>query len=512
MAREISKGFSDMHLGMSFSSILELAQTMDVAGRKHGITEEILKSPYVYMLVCPQNETLRCGARIVGTYSQQDGAFHIRRCDTVHSCDPKNVSSAAAVELANPRYAAMRVGEIVEVFTYKMLKMGYFEVYSLVQSLGEACAGEAKENAANTTKAGDQGVSFRACLRHFEAEFRGLNPRAVTRTGDREFFFMHPEYSSYLRNIMELKVYERPTGFLVVGFLYDPNDEPVVQSLLLTEASKAASIRSFLSYHPSDFYIVDLDIEVIDVFKTAKVEFFVKTRSVCAYLEESNEDDPLSFQYFRDCNYGEKAYLDLEPRYYLRRHCPVKLFNLNNMPVADPDYITDSLLALAFFDCLSALIWLVSDDLRGRISIAREAMESRLPESITDMLEELGHQRPSRDIDFEMEQPRRQTVPGGLVVEAPSRDLQVPSACVCPCGKFQEYLVPCVHAVRKMQALGIDPYLYVSTVYSRDNITRLCPIVPVVNVRAGFRSVPGRRLRKAERSSSENSSDQLIEI
>lgn len=489
--REVAKSGIEAHLQAPFSSIVELARAMDGAGCKCGVTQEVVKTPYMYMLVCPKNETLRCGARILGAYSPADGAFHIRRCETAHSCDAKDAVAAAVQELRNPRYARMRVGEIVEIFAYKMLGMGYFEVYSLVQAMGRL---EDKENAGNARRVDARDESlFPACLKHFEGEFSSLNPGVVAEAGEREFFFRQPEYSKHLRNIVELRVYERPTGFLVVGFLYDPGDEPVVQSMLLTESPKAASVRSFLVRNSLSFYIIDLDIEIIDVLKAAKVEFFIKTRSVCAYLEESGEDDSSAPQHFYDCNYGDRVYLDLDPRYYLRKYCSVGLFNLNNMPVADPDYITNSLLGLPFFDCLNGLLWLISDDLRCRISIARESVDNKLPESVTELMEDLGHHRPQRDIDFEIKQCRA----------------QVPDVCACPCGKFQEYLVPCVHAVRKMQSLGIDPYLYVSTIYSRDNITKLPPITPVVNVRAGLRSASSKQQRPDQSSSDSNSVDLL---
>lgn len=372
--------------------------------------------------------------------------------------------------------------------------MGYFEAYTLVRGFYN---GGCSENMGNArVKAGD---AFAECLKCYEAEFKKLNPSITTRIGNEEFFYKQGDYSNHLRPIVELKAIQRPEGFLVLGLLYDSNNEPVIQSLLLTETSKVASLRTFLAYNAANFYIIELDCEVIDTVRSFGIDFFVKTRDVCTYLDEPDTEEAIAFQRFLNCNYGDREYLKLEPRYYLRRYCKTDLYGLNNMPPVSFDFVGPEVLALPFFDCLSSLLCSIANCMDAKRQTVYETPELLLSDRVAEYLEDAA----------------RHIAEGGaaFAVDDWSRSCDL-EACYCPCGKFQEFLIPCIHAIQKMNSLGIEPYLYVSSVYSRDKLLKLHPPVPVVSLPAGSGASCGGSSLRAESSttSNENNSELAIEI
>ena len=82
----------------------------------------------------------------------------------------------------------------------------------------------------------------------------------------------------------------------------------------------------------------------------------------------------------------------------------------------------------------------------------------------------------------------------------------------CECGKFQEFLIPCIHAVKKLQSLNVDPYYFVSSVYSKDLLFKLDEMVPVANIRmSAFKNKYLIKKKTDKNSSEENNSDQALE-
>lgn len=485
---------SSIQLGAVFRTITELTQAMVAVGQRLGINKEVLCSPYVCMLVCSVGGEKHCDAHLLGMYSQRDGFFHVRRCSLTHGCSSCSTRQALEQEVSKPRYMHMRLGQVTEELLGRGYKVGYRDVYELLHSVLERNSKENVENSRAKT-----GGSLAACLKCYEAEFKMLNPGIVTRIGEGEFFYKHTDYSSILRPVSELKMLQRPDGFLVLGLLYDSNNEPVVQSLLLTEAPKARSLKIFLAYNSANFYIIELDSEIIEIMHALGMDFFVKTRDVCMYLEEPETEDAIAYQRFLNCNYGDREYLNLEPRYYLRRYCKASLYGLNNMPPVSFDFASPEVLALSFFDCLSSLLCSLAIYMEARCQVVYETPEFLLSDRMTEYLEDAARR---------IAEDRSATLRDDWIQ---SCDLE---ACYCPCGKFQEFLIPCIHAVQKLSSIGVEPYLYASSIYSREGLLKLRSPVPVVGLPAGCSVSCGRGNLRTElsTSSNENNSELAIEI
>jgi SWIM zinc finger len=496
------KIFIPMNKLKPYATRTELLNEINIIGCANDIREEILNNANVYMLCCEHQNETSCEAKIIGMYSPKDKAFYIKRADLAHKCS-RNDDSSLKCEISKQKYRNMRIGEIVENLVSKKYKIGYFEVFRILKAMrarrisfdnDNQNSEHSKENCSNMAMIkknviGSSSSDEFDCLSEFEREFKILNPRIETHYKSGQFFFKCNEYAKILRNIVEIKVYERPTGFLILGILYDPYNEPLIYSMLLTEHNKKESLDSFISYMKNDFYIIDLDCEIIDVLKSRQIGFFIKTRSVCAYLEEDIDDDPESYQYYHDCNFGDREYLNLEKKYYLRKHCPKNMFNLNNCCIVDMDFISAIVLSLPFFECLNSLIWLTSEDIKLRKPNFTDSLENRICDSVVDQIEENVENVPINNYEVDLVNKR------------------------CGCGKFQEFLVPCVHAIKKMG--DCDPYYYVSNVYLKDSMLRIHNIVPVVDIRifAYKNKQNSKKSRKVDRNSSEEqNSEQFAEF
>ena len=300
-------------MATSFATRIEMVNEINKIGAIHQIKEKHSNTAYTYVLMCENSHDSGCEAKILGIYNQKDRLYHIKRQDIFHNCEiVKNAEAVLIHEISKKRYSKMRIGEILEILTEKKYKVSYFDIFKVLfskQTPGRSLTDKSfrntfndKENSTNSIHQSmkmdnirvDESILKYECLKAFEVEFNLLNPKIVTKIKANQFYFTRPEFSEVLRNIMELKVYERPCGFLILGLLYDPTDEPIVQSMLLTECSKKESLESFIQFNSiaNNFYLIELDSEIIDVMRQNNVNFFVKTRSVCKYLEEPNDDDP----------------------------------------------------------------------------------------------------------------------------------------------------------------------------------------------------------------------------
>lgn len=539
-----------------FDSRTELVQWIAQQSASHGVTRVLYDRPHAYMVCCPRISS--CGAMILGMYSPAARKYSIRRLNTLHACQDTAILQAAIHELSKPRYSGMRTGRIAEQLLQRGFEFGYLEVFSIMRhsvqypSLHPSEAENPRNRMSQrtghhcTAPTSLQYAELHECLLCYAAELRQLNPSLFVLVSENGFFLKQPGHSRHLRRISELKVFTRPTGFLVAGVLFGPSNEPIVESFLLSDRDKKTAIEAFLRGHslfrsahglagtsaPSagDFFLVDLDSTVIDILKAAGVGFFIKTRSVCSYFEDISEDDPLSFQYFHDCNYGHREYLNLEPAFYLARSCPRPLFNLNNAPICDLPFITDTVLSLPFTDCLNALIWLIGEDIASRQAAVREGPEHRLPDSIIEFINGALASTPINSIDFKPEQPlplplsQPLPLPHGHDSPSPAPSISQPPvsradllsrALVqgCPCGKYQEFLVPCIHATKKLQLYGLNPTEFVSSVYLLDNLLALDKLIPAINMKPRLLEMPPIWSKPAKKEPREEPFlDGLIEV
>lgn len=512
-----------MTLG-SFTRRGDLVDEINRLGALYDIKSEFIHNQHIYMLCCSTQLESKCEARILGMYSQQDKMFHIRRLETIHSCS-KNIKKESALqyEIQKPRYSGMRLGQIVEAI-YPKFKAGYLEVYRAYSRVRGGIWGEQKENRSNTVLGSTMGTEFPSdgffvgergiesmfcstdypkkdgsacqdpdemvadCLASLKDEFESLNKGMGCRASESSFFFKHIQMGDHLRDVSELKVYSRHGRTVIFGLLFDPCDDHIVQSCMVSDEPKTRALEAFIDWDSQvsnpghqQFFIVDPDGDVMQVLKSKGVPFFIKSRSVSLYLQESKEDDPGAFEYFTELNYGDKEFLEIEKSLYLKRHCPKQMFNLNNAHAPDFEFVTPLMLSLSLVDCATALIWLVHDDLKTRKTFSTEDAECRLPEAIVDFLEECSETEPRAEYEADLER------------------------AYCGCGKFQENLFPCIHACKKIRGLGQDPLMYVSSVYSKDNLLRIHDISPVVNIRMYPQKAKAvQKKRKSDMSNAED--------
>jgi hypothetical protein len=81
--------------------------------------------------------------------------------------------------------------------------------------------------------------------------------------------------------------------------------------------------------------------------------------------------------------------------------------------------------------------------------------------------------------------------------------------CYCECGKFQENLFPCLHAYKIIKNMNKDPFLYVSSMYSKDKFLKIEDLHPVVNIKVhpNIARVNNKR-KKNDQSINQNDSEE----
>lgn len=473
-------------------------------GTSHDITEESMNTPNIFMLSCT-NKNERCEAKIIGMYSQKDNLFHIKRIDSVHTCQ-KNLKRELAFQFEIKKIHkalstekmmndCLRIGKIVEKF-YNKFKIGYLEVFKAINDIDSSLVinkftgfDDNKENNPDALFIDENKIfdyescrdtvisqktedSLTECLQYLKEEFMSMNQHVKCVVNKTSFFFKHMQMSNILRKPVEIKMYTRNEGTIIMGLLFDPSNEHIIQSCLVSDESKLRALEVFLENDNSSsknteglddnkpFYIIDFDYEMIEFLNSRKIPFFIKSRSVFQYLHESRDEDPNSLSYFNEINYGEREFLNIEKSLYLKKFCPVNLLNLSSAFYPDFEFITPYILSLPLVDCITSLIWLISDDIKTRkASINQEDYDSKFPEALIDYFEEIKDMEPKIQCKVDLEN------------------------CECECGRFQENLFPCIHAYHLIKSMGKDPLLYVSNVYNKENLLKIDDIIPVINIK-----------------------------
>lgn len=530
----------------------DLVNEINKLGTLYDIKDEMIDNPQVFMLCCT-NINEKCEAKILGLYSQKDKHFHIKRIDSIHTCS-KNTKKEAALFAEMQKYPEIkRTGELVEKISAKF-KVSYYDVFKAQHKGNLSLEFFDKENLRNTGNMFLSELGYSAerdlmnfqktedlkleCLLALKQEAMEMNSNLKSACNRNNFFMKNIQMSKVLRKVTELKIYPRQNGTLILGLLFDPCDEHIIQTFLVSEDSKLKALETFVDYDkqttsenevnrsqsdsidlsldhkikqrkidnlesinqtvtgehesinstmlntpptkerindipqddtPSEipnnqvssnpFYIIDFDYEVIQFFISKNIPFFIKSRAVSMYLQDSKDEDPYALDYFNILNYGDKELLDLDKSLYLKRFCPFNIYNLNNGQYPDFEFITNHILSLPLIDCAISLLWLISDDLRNKKFIGNEELENRFPETIQSYFEDFNEAEPLEKLNCDLEQ------------------------CYCECGKFQENLFPCIHAYYKIKELGKDPFFYVSSIYSKDNFLKIQEIKPVVNLK-----------------------------
>lgn len=338
-------------------------------------------------------------------------------------------------------------------------------------------------------------IIFNKALKGFVEEFKGLNKTSICIAGQSMIYIRFP-FMKYLRNVLEVKIYIRKRGCVIYGIGYDPLDKPIIVSFVVSENSVEISLGFFFENEPETYenndniivlaskepeknlqakaninetteelssanktkrshngnlkiiYLIEYDETLINIFNSLKVNYFVKTRSICKRFELSDID-----RVFKIINYEQSGDLciNLDPqRYIASRH---QLFGINNFSEVDVDFIFYAVYNFDFFDCLNSIIKLASDHMK-------EKNCKSFGENVTIKIERSKKMNFSKSLNYDV-------------------DLQ---NFWCSCGRYQTFLIPCPHACSLILSRGEDPLEHVSSVYDPKIIDKLDPIIPVVDV------------------------------
>lgn len=484
----------------SFVNKCDLVIEMKKLGDLFDIKTELIHSPTTYLLCCSNQDENKCEARILGMFSSKNKTYSIKRIENIHSCNKnKKKYEALKHELQKPRYSEMRMGQIVESL-YLRFKINYFDVFKLLFKLNtfEVTEYHQNENFSNSLINKDSfftketvmesilgGVEllknkpvetiisescrfdpFKECLLQLKNELLTLNSFLRVKICKNTFFFKHLQMDECLRDIAEIKIYTHESRIVILGLLFDPNDEYIIQSCLISEEYKNKAIENFLEFDIQvsglkyrQFFIVDMDIDLIQILRSQNVPFFIKSRAVSFYVQDQKENDPYALEYFNELNYGETEYLEIDKVHYLRKFCPRKMYTLNNAPFPDFEFMTLSVLSMPFIECVTSLIWLISEDIKSKKSEFIDLTENKISEFVLDIIESYEE--------------NEVTVPCEVDLDTAH----------CECGKFQENLYPCIHAVKKIKDLKRDPCMYVSSIYSQISLMKIENITPIVDIK-----------------------------
>lgn len=540
----------------------DLVNEINRLGTLYDIKDEMIDNPQIFMLCC-SNLHEKCEARIVGLYSQKDRHFHIKRVDSIHTCSKNNKKETALFSEIQKYSNIKRTGELVEKISPKF-KVSYYDVFKAQNKGNLTLEFFDKENLRNTGNMflNELGYSAERDLMNFQKtedlrlechlslkrEIMELNNNLWCECNRNNFFVKNNQMGKVFRKITELKIYPRSTGTLVLGLLFDPCDEHVIQTFLVSEDSKIKALEAFIEYdkqtipdteqhhkskecdseqktkqlklqetgfenveefnekisnsknfnsftpnvtvneskYNSLFYIIDFDYEIIQFLISKNIPFFIKSRAVTLYIQDPKDEDSQAIDYFNILNNEDMNLLDIDKSHYLKKFCPMNLYNLNNIHYPDFDFITNNILSLSLIDCVNSLLWLISDDLKSKKIIGNEELENKFPETIASYFEEFNEILASDNLS-------------NFNIENCHLD-----ECYCECGKFQENLFPCIHAFYKIKQRNKDPFMYVSTIYSKDNYLKIQDIKPVVDVKVHpNRSKPGSKKKRNDQNDSE---------
>jgi hypothetical protein len=229
--------------------------------------------------------------------------------------------------------------------------------------------------------------------------------------------------------------------------------------------------------------MVEYDDILIEILEECKVDFFIKTRDICNYIYSLDNNKENIENIWNNCNFGNEIIKQLEnvnPKRYLKQKLDKEILNINNLPECDVDFIMYSVYSLNYFDCINAIHKLSNDNLKNRKRFTITDTKSLFGNNVITRIE------------------RNYGNIGNFSNNMPFYKVDLINQ-ICDCGKFQELMIPCVHACIKIKEEKGDPYNYVSTVYSKEQYNKLVEIIPVLNIslklhsdKVQIRKGPGR--------------------
>lgn len=458
--------------GLSVNDVFPTKEEAEKAIVAHAVQNNLNyvleETPRSIEVACKGKEEFGCEAKIVAQLRKKDGVFVVKRIKLSHKCPSITSKYGSAEEMVRAEvHGAIgnrraRIGEIISILADMDIRMGYFSVWKAMR-LGDS--GE-KENAGNEYEEKKRKVDpFEQALEEFSREFQDLNPNVVAHHRNRMFFFSFPEHLDVLIPIVEIRIYKRTEGFAILGVLRDPMWAPIVYSCVISDVGdREDAFRYFVDSMPSLFFLVDFDAELINILKGRDREFFVKTRDICKFYYSKSKSIDVVEDVWNKCNHDREWSAPeisfISRKRYLKSCCEMDMFGLQNTSECDVEFIGLGIFNLPFFDCLNGVLKVIGDNLKHRKKVVTLGdKKSLFGNNVMHRLEKnmaMTSEKSAHSVDLENQ--------------------------TCTCGKFQEFLIPCPHACKKIADSGEDPCLYVSDVYSKERLLRLKDIAPVVDL------------------------------
>ncbi|KAF9763742.1 hypothetical protein NGRA_1072 [Nosema granulosis] len=530
----------NLSINDSFETKDEILSAMKDFAESNSIKYDIIETPRTIVLCCKGKGEFGCDCSITASYRKKDNKYIIKRMKLAHKC-PISVNDFGSTDdfIKNEIYrtigdAEVRIGDIVSILHNRGIKVSYNSVWNAMRK--NWIEDENVENNENMNNKQDESDSedkqikrmkvdgvikdmyrpkddskynsdlvdgkdlmmwddqsfckfhdFNEIIAEYSKEFVEINAEKVeVHFYGKMFFYSVPEYSKVLFPAVEIKHYKKKNGIVVYGLLYDPVFDPVVYACLVAEdVIDVVAFRYFLRSLPNTFFLVEYDEMLIEVLEECGVDFFIKTREVCNHVYSIDNKKENIEAVWNNCNFGENKIPEMgeiDPKRYLKKLLKREILNLNNLPECDVDFVMYSVYSLNFFDCVNAIHKLSNDSLKARKKFTTTDTKSMFGNNVVSRVERNKNTQPTTMYNVDL------------------------IKYICECGKFQELMIPCVHACAEIKEKNEDPYKYVSTLYSKEQYNKLPEIIPVLNIsiklhsdKVQIRKGPGRPKKHANR-------------
>ncbi|KAF7682508.1 hypothetical protein TCON_2268 [Astathelohania contejeani] len=493
----------------SKQEVIDAIQSYAAANRFNYQLED--SSDKYYALCCKGKNEFNCDAVISASLRKKDGLFVIKKIKLVHKCPPEihqtnNLSSIEFLQSEINRATgnkSHRIGEIVSLLSKRNIKVGYFTVWNALHQNIEDITSENQEN----TKMIDKTAMALSDLLN---EFLSINESAVGVSTRNMFYISFPEYLRFTRNVLEIKIFERKIehrtmGEVIYSVVYDAIDTPQIFSFLVSERRREGdtfqnTLEEFIQQNSKNtptqpIYIIEYDRRIINVFQSLNVNFFVKVRSVCKEFYSKFEDKELVVEVWNMCNSMDKDQYLRRKSAMMKRFNNIEnellneiftnekhfikcfnqpLFNVENFCDLEVDVIYSSVYGLTLFDCITSIMKLMADGIKKK---------EKIEDSESDLRSKFGN-----NVIYRVERccllARNCIIVGDSnIVRDDNIEFHVNlNENICECGKYQMFLIPCVHACALIMHHNENPYNYVSTIYLIETRNKMLKeITPVID-------------------------------
>lgn len=455
----------------------------------------------LYSATCIGYKDFGCDAIVQCILRKKDNLWVIKKIRTQHKCP----SEIHVLGIGNYMYKQIkeytkRIGLNTSSFSYNAVHKAYkkYKEINNLNSDGPLFVNDTFQIQNMSTN----------CMQAFVNEFEYLNEGVKIDYTDNYVFFMFENLMKYTRNVLELKVYERLDGHVVYGLLFDPHDSPVIYCFSVSDdMALTENLSRLIKNIDTDYFniIIDYKKELIDSLEFLNVNYLIKSRSVCREVFKNNRDHLVIDKLFGICNghikraKGEDKrkrrkksdssvykkniedvpffvsendsdyilsceefdsitnlinFYNLSEERYIARY---NYFGLNNLCETEVECVNYSLYQASFYECINGII----------ASIKLPEMTETYGPNVFLRLEK------NKQLKFDVDYTNKDSL---KFVVTDGKEYTVDfNALTCDCGKFQSYLIPCVHAC----SVDIDLFKYISILYNKEHFLFEYNLTPV---------------------------------